>query len=185
MTKQKSYTIAQLEEANLSAKTPKGNYYDKMRNSIIIPTIDTNGNVVCFDYYIIDKSQLYKYPNSDRFSRSNHLYSFNLAVRSQKKSVIIVSSYEDYFKLFGSGITNVVSAYLPRITNGQLNLLKKHFKVVMPFLPQYVGFSSCARYCKSNQMSCENIHLQGCDSPIDYLNKYGIHTILEKISAFE
>ena len=78
-----------------------------MRNSIIIPTIDAEGNVVCFDYYIIDKAQLYKYPNSDKFARSNHLYSFNLAVRSEKKSVIIVSSYEDYFKLFGLGMATV------------------------------------------------------------------------------
>lgn len=185
MTKQKSYTIDQLAEANLIAKSSKGNYCDKMRNSIIIPTIDEDGNVVCFDYYIIDKAQLYKYPNSDKFARSNHLYSFNLAVRSEKKSVIIVSSYEDYFKLFGLGITNVVATYLPRITNGQLDLLKKHFKVVMPFLPQYVNFSACNQYCKNNKMYCEEIRLQGCDSPIEYLDKYGVDTILEKISEFE
>lgn len=85
MSKQKSYAIAQLEEANLIAKSSKGSYCDKMRNSIIIPTIDAEGNVVCFDYYIIDKAQLYKYPNSDKFARSNHLYSFNLAVRSEKR----------------------------------------------------------------------------------------------------
>lgn len=185
MTKQKSYTITQLEEANLIAKSSKGNYCDKMRNSIIIPTIEEDGNVVCFDYYIIDKAQLYKYPNSDKFARSNHLYSFNLAVRSEKKSVIIVSSYEDYFKLFGLGITNVVATYLPRITNGQLDLLKKHFKVVMPFLPQYVNFSACDQYCKSNGMFCEDIRLQGCDSPVEYLDKYGVDTILEKVAEFE
>ena len=185
MTKQKSYTIAQLEEANLIAKSSKGNYCDKMRNSIIIPTINAEGNVVCFDYYIIDKAQLYKYPNSDKFARSNHLYSFNLAVRSEKKSVIIVSSYEDYFKLFGLGITNVVATYLPRITSGQLDLLKKHFKVVMPFLPQYVNFTSCEQYCKNNEMFCEDIRLQGCDSPIEYLDKYGIDTIQKKIFEFD
>lgn len=85
MTKQKPYTIAQLEEANLITKSSKGNFCDKMRNSIIIPTIDEDGNVVCFDYYIIDKAQLYKYPNSNKFARSNHIYSFNLAVRFEKK----------------------------------------------------------------------------------------------------
>lgn len=185
MTKQKSYAIAQLEEANLIAKSSRGNYCDKMRNSIIIPTIDSKGNVVCFDYYIMERTQLYKYPNSDNFVRSNHLYSFNLAVRSEKKSVIIVSSYEDYFKLLGLGITNVVATYLPRITIGQLDLLKKHFKVVMPFLPQYVNFSACNQYCRSNGMFCENIRLQGCDSPIGYLDKYGIDNILEKVAEFE
>lgn len=108
-----------------------------------------------------------------------------MAVRSEKKSVIIVSSYEDYFKLFGLGITNVVATYLPRITNGQLDLLKKHFKVVMPFLPQYVNFSACDQYCKSNGMFCEDIRLQGCDSPTEYLDKYGVDTVLEKVAEFE
>ena len=185
MTKQRSYTIAQLKETNLIAKSSKGNFFDKMRNSIIIPTIDAYGNVVCFDYYIIDKAQLYKYPTSNKFNRSNYLYSLNLAAQSQKKSVIIVSSYEDYFKLFGLGITNAVATYLPRITNEQLNLLKKHFKVVMPFLPPHVNFSACNQYCRSNKMFCENIRLQGCDSPIEYLEKYGADEILEKIAEFE
>ncbi|MGN0557940.1 MAG: CHC2 zinc finger domain-containing protein [Acutalibacteraceae bacterium] len=185
MTKQKSYTISQLEKANLITKSSKGNYCDKMRNSIIIPTIDEGGTVVCFDYYITDKEQLYKYPNNDKFTRSNNLYSLNLAIRSEKKSIIVVSSYEDYFKLIGLGITNVVSTYLPRIANGQLDLLKKHFKVIMPLVPPYVNFSACRQYCKNNEMFCEDIHLQGCDSPIEYLDKHGVDTISEKIAEFE
>lgn len=96
-----------------------------------------------------------------------------------------MSSYEDYFKLFGLGITNVVATYLPRITNGQLDLLKKHFKVVMPLVPQYVDFSMCSQYCKNNEMFCEDIRLQGCDSPIDYFDKHGVETITEKIAEFE
>ena len=135
--------------------------------------------------YIIDKAQLYKYPNSKKFTRSNYLYSLNLALHSENKSVIIVSSYEDYFKLYGLGITNVVATYLPRITNGQLNLLKKHFKVVMPLVPRHVNFSPCYQYCKNNEMFCEDIRLQECDLPIEYLDKYGIDEILGKIAEFE
>ena len=67
-----------------------------MRNSIIIPTIDREGKVVCFDFYVIDKEQNFKYPNTDFFQRSENLYSYNLAIKSGKQSVIIVSSYEDY-----------------------------------------------------------------------------------------
>ncbi len=185
MTKQKSYTLSQLENANLITKTVKGNYCDKMRNSIIIPTIDTNGKVVCFDYHIIDKDELYKYPNNESFIRSNNLYSLNLAARTGKKSVIIVTSYEDYFKLIGLGVTNVVSSYLPRITEGQLKLLKNHFKILIPFVPRYVNFSACNQFCKNNKMFCEDLRLQGCDTPIEFLDKFGVNAILEKIDEFE
>ena len=84
MIKQKSYLITQLEEAKLVLQSAKGNYYDKMRNSIIIPTIDANGNVVCFDFYITNKQQLFKYPNTKYFERSQNLYSYNLAIKSKE-----------------------------------------------------------------------------------------------------
>ena len=54
MTKQKSYSVEALEEAKLAIKSSKGTLFDKMRNSIIIPTIDKDGKVVCFDFYVLD-----------------------------------------------------------------------------------------------------------------------------------
>ncbi|HCG67537.1 MAG TPA: hypothetical protein DEW22_02485 [Clostridiales bacterium] len=45
MTKKKSYSAEALEEANLAIKSSKGTLFDKMRNSIIIPTIDRDGKV--------------------------------------------------------------------------------------------------------------------------------------------
>ena len=185
MTKEKTYTIAQLKKANLIAKSSNEKYFDKMMDSVIIPTVDMEGNVVCFDYYVIGKDQLYKYPSIGKFDRSNYLYSLNLATHTEKKCVIIVSSYEDYFQLFGMGITNVVATYLPKITSEQLKLLKKHFKVVISFLPHYVNFSLCKQYCKNNNMFYEDISLQGCDSPVEYLKKYGCRAITEKIDEFE
>ena len=161
--------MAQLDEAKLVLQSAKGNYCDKMRNSIIIPTIDANGNVVCFDFYITDKQQLFKYPNTKSFARSQNLYSYNLAIRSNKKSVIIVTTYEDYFKLIGFGITNVVSTYLPKITEAQLELLKQKFKVVILITNQHVNAASCSQYCRENNMYCDQIDLQGCSSVVEYI----------------
>ena len=185
MTKEKSYTISQLVEAQLVARSSKGTFFDKMRNSIIIPTIDTTGNVVCFDYYSIDKALLYKYPNTVTFNRTNYLYSLNSAINSGKKSLIIVSNYEDYFKLFGLGITNVAATYLPKITNEQLDTIKKHFRFVIMFFPPYINLTSCFKYCKANSMFCEKIQLLGFDSPAEYLNEHGTDTIIKKIEEFE
>ncbi len=184
MTGQKSHSITQLDEAKLILQSSKGNYCDKMRNSIVIPTIDSNGDVVCFDFYIMDKQKLYRYPNTKHFERSQHLYSYNIAVKSNKKSVIVVTTYEEYFKLIGRGITNVVSTYHPRITEAQLALLKRSFKVIMLIAEQYANPVLCSKYCSENDMYFDPIDLKGCSSVIEYIDQ-NEQTIVDKINEYE
>ena len=169
MVKVKGYTVAQLEEARLVFKSARGSYCDKMRNSIIIPTINSNGEILCFDFFIIDKQQLFHYPNTEKYSRSKNLYSLNLAEKSNSASVVLVTTYEDYFKLIGQGITNVVSIYMARITESQLELLKKKFKVILPLTNKYFNFSECQSFCQKNNMYCEAIKIDGFDSVLEYI----------------
>ncbi len=169
MVKIKGYTISQLEEARLISKSSNGNYCDKMRNSIIIPTVNLNGEIICFDYFIVDKQQFYIYPKTDNYKRSENLYSLNLAEKSNNGSVIIVTTYEDYFKLIGKGITNVVSTYLPKITESQLKLLKKKFKVILPLTSQQINLPECKVFCRKNNMFCEEIEIKGFDSVVDFI----------------
>lgn len=185
LTKSKSYTVPQLFQAHLVEKSPTGRVYDKMRNSIVVPTIDLLGNVVCFDRYVMGSDQWYLSPSGTSFNRARELYSLNVAVQSKKKSVIVVSSFEDYFMLYGRGITNVVATYLPRITEEQLALLKGRFKVVMPFVAEYVNFSVCGRFCRTNGMFSDKISLQGYETPRRYLQKFGTYNLLDKMAEYE
>ncbi len=184
MTKEKGYTLSQLETAKLILKSSRGNYCDKMRNSIIIPTIDKNGKVVCFDFFITDKQQLYKYPNTHSFERSHHLYSYNLAIQANNKSVLIVSDYQDYFKLAGKGICNLVSTYLPRMTSAQLDLLKQKFKVIILLVPTHFNTVECRKYCQENNMYCDSLDLMGCGSVSDYIDNHE-QDIIDKINEYE
>ena len=184
MIKQKSYSAEALEEAKLVLESSKGTLFDKMRNSIIIPTIDKEGNVVCFDFYVLDKEQNFKYPNTDFFQRSDNLYSYNLAIRSGKQSVIIVSSYEDYFRLIGKGITNVVSTYLPKITEQQMELLKKKFKVVMLLTHQYANVPMLKVFCNKNNMYCEQFDVDSDQTIIEFIDT-NESKIKERVDYFE
>ncbi len=184
MIKQKSYSAKALEEAKLVLKSSKGTLFDKMRNSIIIPTIDKDGNVVCFDFYVLDKEQNFKYPNTDFFQRSDNLYSYNLAIKSGKQSVIIVSSYEDYFKLVGKGITNVVSTYLPKLTEQQMVLLKKKFKVVMLLTHQYANIPMLKVFCNKNNMYCEQFDVDSDKTIIEFIDT-NESKIKERVDYFE
>lgn len=184
MTKQKSYSFEALERAKLVLKSSKGTLFDKMRNSIIIPTIDKDGKVVCFDFYVLDKEQNFKYPNTDFFRRSENLYSYNLAIKPGKQSVIIVSSYEDYFRLVGKGITNVVSTYLPKITEQQMVLLKKKFKVVMLLTHQYANVPMLKVFCNKNNMYCEQFDVDADKTVAEFID-INASKIKERVDYFE
>ena len=184
MTKQKSYSFEALERAKLVLKSSKGTLFDKMRNSIIIPTIDRDGKVVCFDFYVLDKEQNFKYPNTAFFQRSENLYSYNLAIKSGKQSVIIVSSYEDYFRLIGKGITNVVSTYLPKITEQQMVLLKKKFKVVMLLTNQYANVPMLKVFCNKNNMYCESFDVDADKTVVEFID-INESKIKERVDYFE
>ena len=184
MTKQKQYSVEALETAKLVLKSSKGSLFDKMRNSIIIPTIDKDGKVICFDFYALDKEQIFKYPSTNFFQRSNNLYSYNLAIRSEKQSVIVVSSYEDYFRLAGKGITNVVSTYLPKITEQQMVLLGKKFKVVMLLTHQYANIPMLRVFCKKNNMYCEQFDVDSDKTIVEFIDT-NESKIKERVDYFE
>ena len=98
--------------------------------------------------------------------------------------MIIVTTYEDYFKLIGLGFTNVVSTYLPKITEAQLTLLKQKFKVVILIANQYVNAAACSKYCRENNMYCDQIDLQGCSSVVEYIEKNS-NAIIDKVDEYE
>ena len=182
LTEEKSISVESLLRDNIIAKSEKGNYYDRMRNSVIIPTIDASGNVVCFDYYVIEKGSFVHYPPSQGFFRKDNLYSLNLAAKASKKSVVVVSDYRSYFALASNGIFNVVSTYMPQISDAQLDLLKRYFKVIILAVNQAADYSNCRRYCQNNDMYCEQLHIEG--DVTEYLSNNG-ESVREKIEFFE
>jgi len=93
-----------------------------------------------------------------------------------------VSDYRSYFALASNGIFNVVSTYMPQISDAQLDLLKRYFKVIILAVNQAADYSNCRRYCQNNDMYCEQLHIDG--DVTEYLSKNG-ESVREKIEYFE
>ena len=79
--KSKSFSDAEIEKAGLIGKRDNNNgYYDKFRNRIMFPIIDTRARVIGFGGRVMDQ-KMPKYLNSPDtivFSKGNHLYGLNL-----------------------------------------------------------------------------------------------------------
>ncbi len=182
--KEQKIPLSILKEQRCVMNT-NGRDYDAMRNSIIVPTVDPVDGVVAFESFLLDKQQWMHYPKTESFDRKRYLYGLNLAIKTKKKTVVVVSSYLDYFRLVGMGITNVVFTYLPELSEDQANLLQKYFRIVLLWLPAYVSKSTYRMKCQKRKIMCEDLPLSDCETPVEYLLKYGVKVVETKINEFE
>ena len=103
-------------------------YFDKFKNRLIFPIIDTKSRVIGFGGRVFDES-MPKYLNSQDsiiFNKGNHLYGLNLLSKnSNRKRIILVEGYMDVISLFSKGIDCSVASLGTALTENQAKLLKR------------------------------------------------------------
>ena len=110
-------------------------YYDKFRDRVIFPIINTSGKVIGFGGRIIGEGNP-KYLNSqesDIFLKKNNLYGLNLAKTEIAKEdrIILVEGYMDVISLYQAGIRNVCASLGTALTENQAQLIKRYTKNVI------------------------------------------------------
>ncbi|MFR8518618.1 MAG: DNA primase, partial [Emergencia timonensis] len=114
----------------------KGKYYDKFRNRVIFPIINTSGKVIGFGGRAIDAEDNPKYLNSAEskiFQKKYNLYGLNISRQSVGKEgfIILVEGYMDTIALYQSGIENVAASLGTALTENQAKLIKRYTKDVI------------------------------------------------------
>ena len=129
MTK-KGYTKAELLEAGLVVQNKNGGLYDKFRNRLMLPVIDTRGDVVAFGSRVLDKSEP-KYMNSSEtpvYSKRRVLYGLNLAKKTKRPNIILCEGNLDIVTLHQAGFDNAVASMGTALTVEQTRLLSRFTK---------------------------------------------------------
>ena len=93
------YRDDKLLELGLISRSDKGRCYDKFRNRVIFPIINTGGKVIGFGGRIIGEGEP-KYLNSQEsavFRKKNNLYGLNLSRKEagRQDAIILVEGYMD------------------------------------------------------------------------------------------
>ena len=122
-------------EAGLFAKNKNGGTYDKFRNRVIFPILNTRDKVIGFGGRAIDDSTP-KYLNSAEsaiFKKKDNLYGLNLAKNAIRKAnlAILVEGYMDVVSLADAGVENVVATLGTALTAEQAKLLKRYTDTVV------------------------------------------------------
>ena len=129
MTK-KGYTKSELLEAGLVVQNKNGGLYDKFRNRLMLPVIDTRGDVVAFGSRVLDKSEP-KYMNSSEtpvYSKRRVLYGLNLAKKTKRPNIILCEGNLDIVTLHQAGFDNAVASMGTALTVEQTRLLSRFTK---------------------------------------------------------
>ena len=126
----KGYSKSELLSAGLIVDNKKGGFYDKFRNRLMLPVIDTRGDVVAFGSRVLDKSEP-KYMNSSEtpvYSKRRVLYGLNLAKKTKRPNIILCEGNLDIVTLHQAGFDNAVASMGTALTPEQVRLLSRFTK---------------------------------------------------------
>ena len=127
----KGYTDQELRDAGLVSEK-NGRIYDRFRNRLMFPIIDTRGNIIGFGGRVMDDSTP-KYLNSPEtliFNKRKNLFGLNLAKKSKLGYLILVEGYMDAIALHQYGFDCAVASLGTSLTEEHATLLSRYTEQV-------------------------------------------------------
>lgn len=137
-----------------------GKYYDKYRDRVIFPIINTRGKVIGFGGRTLgDGAPKYlNSPESTVFLKKNNLYGLNLTRQDINKEnyVILVEGYMDVISLYQHGVRNVSASLGTALTENQAAMLKRYTEnVILSYDSDAAGQAAALR-------GMDILHKAGC-----------------------
>lgn len=117
-------------ESGLCIRNEKNHVYDRYRNRVMFPIIDTRGNVVGFGGRKLegDGAKYINSPESIVYNKSKTLYALNFAKKSSHNYLVLTEGYMDVISLHQAGFTSAIAGCGTALTLDQARLAAKHSK---------------------------------------------------------
>ena len=177
---EKGYTAEELLAAGLVSFS-KGKYYDKFRNRVIFPIINTRGKIIGFGGRDLgNKGPKYlNSPESAAFSKQNNLFGLNLSREeiSKQDFAIIVEGYMDVVSLYKNGVCNVVASLGTALTENQCKLLKRYTNnIILSYDADNAGQKAAVRgieLLRKSGLKGRVLQIPDGKDPDEYIKKHG------------
>jgi DNA primase len=178
--KQNGFTEKEMVSGFLCGISKKtGKPFDLFRNRVIIPIIDTKGNVIAFGGRVLDDS-LPKYLNSSDtpvFKKSKNLFALNYARKECADRIILCEGYMDVIALHGAGFTNAVATLGTAITPEQARIMERYTKsVVIAYDSDEAGQRAADKAFKllgEVGLDVKILKMNGAKDPDEFIKKFG------------
>ncbi len=188
--KKKGYDDQVLKQTGLFIYDDKG-VYDRFRNRLMFPIINTNNKVIGFGGRVMGDGQP-KYLNSPEtpvFDKGRNLYGFNVAKNSRKNNLIICEGYMDVISMHQAGFTQAVASLGTAFTPGQAMLMKRVTKdVLVCYDSDGPGTKAAIRAIgifREAGMRCKVINMQPYKDADEFIKKEGAEAFSKRIEEAE
>lgn len=171
------FSKTEIMQAGIAAQRDlDGKMYDRFRNRLMFPIVDTQGYTVGFGGRTLadDTAKYINSPEGVLYHKSNILYGYfaaKEAIRSEK-SVVMVEGYFDVLACHIVGVENVVAVSGTALTEQHVQLLKRTAQTVILCLDQDAAGQAAAQrafaMCSHARLDVRMVTLTGKD-PADML----------------
>ena len=132
------------------ANSGRSGLYDKFRDRVIFPIINTQDKVIGFGGRAIGdiKPKYLNSPESEIFLKKNNLFGLNFTKNeiSSEGFAIIVEGYMDVISLYQSGVKNVAASLGTALTDNQARLLCRYSRnIILSYDSDNAGISAALR----------------------------------------
>ncbi|MDD4315575.1 MAG: DNA primase [Clostridia bacterium] len=181
----KGYDKSTLKKAGLCGyDDDSGKAYDFFSGRVMVPIIDSFGNVIGFGGRVLKDTGFAKYKNTlanPVFDKSRSLFNINLFKKLKQsetvQSAILVEGYMDTISLYQAGIKNVVAPMGTSLTLDQCRMLKRYVDLVFVcFDGDSAGQAATMRsleLLKSSGLEVKVMELPDKMDPDDVIKKKG------------
>ncbi len=186
--KSKGASDEELIELGLSSRARDGRLYDKFRNRVMFPIINTSGSVIGFGGRKIDEKDEPKYLNSPEnpvFLKKNNLYGLNTAKQEvgDGKPAVIVEGYMDVMGLYRYGVKNAVASLGTALTENQARLIRRYTReVVLCYDADNAGINAALRgidVLGAQDLKVRVFHVEDGKDPDEFVKIHGRDAFLE------
>ncbi|MBO5666783.1 MAG: DNA primase, partial [Firmicutes bacterium] len=159
----------------------KGKYYDKFRNRVMFPIINTRGKVIGFGGRVLDDGtpKYLNSPESSIFLKKMNLFGLNLTRQdiNKKDCAILVEGYMDVISLYQAGVRNVSASLGTALTEQQAAMLKRYTKnVILCYESDSAGRAAALRgmdILRAAGCNVKVMHVTDGKDPDEFVKKNG------------
>ena len=188
----RGFTTRQLEAAGLAVQRQEGRgYYDRFRDRLMIPIVDSSGKIVGFGGRALGDQQP-KYINSPEtaiYKKGVHLYGLHLASRAIRETrvALVVEGYFDVISLTSADFPQTVASLGTALTRDQVTLLHRYAdKAILIFDPDPAGIQAAWRGLEllvAEDMGVAVVILPQGKDPDTFVRENGRDALLARVEA--
>ncbi len=182
-------SVNDLDQSGLAVLKEQGGFYDRFRNRVIFPIVDSQGRVIAFGGRVMGEGEP-KYLNSPEtavYTKGRHLYGLSFAKNEIRNRgfAILVEGYLDCMMPYQEGVHNIVASLGTALTDSQVRLLRRYMdkpQIIVNFDTDSAGQAATMRSIEmlmTEGFKINILQLPAGKDPDEYVRTYGAKAFLE------